>query len=267
MGVVVTDFLMTNFANILDYGFTASVEEEFDEIADGKLQRQKMLAQFYKPFHAEVSKTLDTAERASGERLLGTDPKTGKPVIARIGKFGAMVQIGSKDDEDKPKFSSLRSPLSLETVTLEQALKLFAFPKVLGEWEGKEISAAIGRFGPYIKWDSTFASLDKAAGDLIEHIDLARAIELVKNKLEADKNKYVHARDYDGGAIQVLRGRYGPYISFKKKNYKIPKDTAPEDLTLETCLSLMNLTGVAAAASETKVAKKKVTKKKVAKKK
>ncbi len=238
IGTVVNDFLVENFKNVLDYNFTAAVESKFDDIADGKLQWQEMIRDFYTPFHENIEQTLEHSERASGERVLGTDVKTGKEVIARIGRYGPMIQIGKVDDEEKPRFASLRKDQSIQTVTFEEAMKLFELPRVLGKTDdGQDISAAIGRFGPYVRVGKLFASIPKDATYDAYNISLAEGLELYKNKLEAEANKYIKTfpenEDY-----QVLNGRYGPYIKAGKKNVKIPKDVKPEDLTLEDCIKL-----------------------------
>lgn len=233
-GVVVNDFLVDNFDRILDYNFTASVEKEFDDIAQGQLEWNKMIDRFYGPFHTNVEETLENSERATGERKLGEDPKTGKPVIARLGRYGAMVQIGSPEDEDKPKFAGLRKDQSIQTITLEDALELFKLPRDLGEYEDKPVSANIGRFGPYVRFGNQFVSLKVKEGDDPMSVTLERAIELIEEKKEADKNKYIKTFDEDE-TVQVLNGRYGPYIKIGRKNFKIPKDVTPEDLTLEQC--------------------------------
>ncbi len=161
LGLVVTDFLNLHFTKVMDYSFTANIEEEFDEIAEGKMKWSTMVGDFYGPFHSGVEHTLETAERAVGERLLGTDEATGKPIIARMGKYGPMVQIGAPDDEEKPRFAKLKSSQSIETITMEEALELFKLPLTLGEHEGLEVSVNIGRFGPYVKWGEQFISIPK----------------------------------------------------------------------------------------------------------
>lgn len=241
IGMVVTDFLAEHFDKIMDYGFTANVEKQFDDIAAGQLVWNKMIDQFYGPFHDNVEKTLEHAERAKGERLLGTDPKSGKEVFARIGRFGPMVQIGKVDDEEKPKFASLLKEQSIETITFEEAMELFKLPRDVGEYEGKKITAAIGRFGPYVRWNSLFVSLKKDLGDDPLSVTQERAIELIQEKQEQEKNKYIKVFDEDP-SIQVLNGRYGPYIKAGKKNVKIPKDKVPEELTLEECKQLAEAT-------------------------
>lgn len=236
-GMVVTDFLAEHFKNIMDYSFTADVEKQFDDIAEGQLQWNKMIEKFYSPFHTNVENTLENAERAKGERVLGEDPKTGKPVIARIGRYGAMVQIGTVDDEEKPQFASLLKHQSIESITFEEALDLFKLPRDVGEFEGKKVTAAIGRFGPYIRWNNLFISLKKAEGDDPFTVDMSRASELIEIKKEQEKNKYIKTFDEDE-TVQVLNGRYGPYIKFGKQNVKIPKDMKPEELSLEDCKRL-----------------------------
>ena len=237
IGMVVNDFLVDHFKEILDYQFTADVERQFDEIADGQKKWNKMIASFYTPFHKTVESTLEHADRASGERLLGTDPESGKPIIVRIGRFGPMAQIGSADDEEKPRFASLLKTQSIETITFEEAMDLFKLPRKLGEYNGKEISAAIGRFGPYIRYNNLFASIKKQDGDDPFTITKDRAIELIEAKIKADKEKFIKTFEEDE-TVQVLNGRWGPYIKIGKKNYKIPKDKDPKQLTLEECIKI-----------------------------
>ena len=208
IGMVVTDFLVENFNQVLDYSFTAKVEEEFDEIAEGQTKWNKMIADFYKPFHLQIEDTLEHADRASGERILGNDPETGKPVIARIGKFGAMIQIGKTEDEEKPKFAGLQGQQTISNITLQEALELFKFPKLLGNYEGHEIIVAQGRFGPYVKFDNLFVSIPK--GEDINAVDLNRAIELIKEKQEAD----APIAEYEGFPVQKGVGRFGPFIKW-----------------------------------------------------
>ena len=243
IGLIVNDFLVEHFDKILDYNFTAAAEKNLDTIAEGKAKWQKMMADFYTPFHKKIETTLETAERASGERFLGNDPKTGKPVIVRIGRFGPMVQMGvsiSKEEEkegkEKPKFASLLKGQHLSTITFEEALKLFDLPRDLGEYEGKKVVAAIGRFGPYIRHDGKFVSLKKDVDDVMT-VDLERAIELIEEKKKLDRERFIKA--FEEEDIQVLNGRWGPYIKHKKKNFKIPKDVEAKDLTLEDCLELI----------------------------
>ena len=234
IGTVVNDFLVENFKSIMDYNFTADVEKEFDEIAQGQKKWNEMISQFYDPFHKTVEHTLEHSERAKGERLLGVDPKTGKNVYARIGRFGPMVQMGEGDGEEKPKYSKLRGELSIASITLEQALELFKLPKTVGTYENKEIIASIGKFGPYVRHDDKFYSLKE---DDPNSISLERSIEIIEAKRMADKEKIISTFE-ENKEVTVLNGRYGPYISIGKKNFKIPKDRDPKTLTLEDCLEI-----------------------------
>ena len=238
IGMVVNDFLTENFEDILNYNFTASVEEEFDQIANGKVSWSKMIDKFYKPFHKNVEDTLETSSRSVGERVLGEDPKTGKPVTAKIGPYGPMVQIGSKDDEEKPRFASLQRGQHLETITLEDALELFKLPRELGKYEDKKVVVSIGRFGPYIRHDAKFVSLKKE--DSPYKIELDRAIELIEEKREKDKEKTIKVFEEEPD-LQILNGRWGPYISYKKKNYRIPKGTKAEELTFKQCMEIVQV--------------------------
>ncbi|MBI1266912.1 MAG: type I DNA topoisomerase [Cryomorphaceae bacterium] len=237
IGIVVNDFLVLNFGDILDYNFTAKVEEEFDGIAQGEVQWTTMIKGFYSGFHKSVERTIETSERATGERELGNDPETGKPVIARIGRFGPMVQIGASDDEEK-RFASLLPDQSITSITLEQALTLFQLPRKLGEFEDKVVSAAIGRFGPYVKYGSMFVSIKEADGDSPYTITLQRAIELVKNKIEADAKSLLKTFTEDAD-VRILEGRFGPYIKAGKQNVKIPKDKVATELTWEEVKALI----------------------------
>ncbi|MBL4657420.1 MAG: type I DNA topoisomerase [Flavobacteriales bacterium] len=236
IGMVVTDFLVAHFGDVLDYNFTANVEKEFDQIAEGQKEWNEMISQFYAPFHKEVEETTETGERASGERELGVDPASGKPLIVRIGRYGAMAQIGHRDDEDKPKFASLLKEQSLETITFEEALDLFKLPRTVGEYEGHEIIAAIGRFGPYVRHDGKFFSLKKDVDDPMT-VDTERAIELIEAKRKLDRERLILSFD-ENKDVEVLNGRYGPYIKIAKNNYKIPKDQDPAMLTLAECLEI-----------------------------
>ncbi len=237
IGMVVTDFLEQYFTNIMDYQFTATVEEEFDLIADGKKEWTKMIDHFYKPFHKIVEKTTEHGDRARGETELGIDPASGKKVIAKIGRFGPVVQIGEATDDEKPRFASLLQGQRLETISLEEALELFRLPRSLGNYEEAEVVIGIGRFGPYARHNSKFYSLKKDIDNPLT-ISLDRAIELIEEKRKQEKNKLIQKFDEMPG-LEILNGRYGPYISFEKKNYKIPRGMTPGELSLEDCKSII----------------------------
>lgn len=237
IGMVVNDFLVEHFSDILDYNFTASVEKEFDEIAEGQKKWNQMIDRFYKPFHNLVEQTLEHSERATGERELGTDPKSGKRVIARIGRFGPMVQIGEVSDEEKPKFASLLKDQSISTISLEEALKLFLLPRKLGEYEGEELVAGIGRYGPYVRHGKLFASIPKEMDTDVYAISLDAGIKLIEEKKELQKNREIKTFP-ENEEVQVLNGRYGPYIKIGRQNFRIPKDVEPKSLTLEDCLRI-----------------------------
>ncbi|MCC6818179.1 MAG: type I DNA topoisomerase [Bacteroidia bacterium] len=239
IGTLVTDFLSEHFEQIMDYGFTAAVEKEFDEIAQGLIGWNKMIDGFYKPFHKDVDTTLATAERVSGERTIGIDPATGKTVSGRIGRYGPLVQIGNSDDEDK-KFASLRSGQTIETITLEQALELFKLPRFIGEYKGEKVTAAIGRFGPYIKFGSVFASIPKDK-DVFE-INLEDSIILIEAKIQAEKEKLIKKFSEDED-LEILKGRWGPYIAYKRNNFKIPKDVEATSLTFAQIMDLIEKQG------------------------
>jgi len=245
VGIVVTDFLVDHFTDIMQYSFTASVETEFDEIAEGKKVWNQMIASFYGGFHDKVKDVTDTVGKVSGERELGKDPVTGEKIIARIGPFGAMVQIGEKQEDEsapKPKFASLMQGQTIQKITLEEALDLFKLPRKVGDWEGKEIIASIGRFGPYLRYDGKFTSIKKVDEEDPLTIELDRAIELIKLKIQADKDRLI--ANFEGEPlVQVLNGRYGPFIQIsplkqKKINVKIPKGTEPSELSREECIDL-----------------------------
>lgn len=201
----------------MDYGFTARIEQEFDEVAMGKLRWSKMIDAFYNPFKEDVQKTIDTADRISGERDLGIDQASGKPVIARMGKFGPMVQIGSSDDEEKPRYAKLRPNQSIETINLDQALELFKLPITLGEYEGLEVSVAAGRFGPYIKWGEAFISLPRGVDPL--DVDMEKAVEFLKQKQEAD----APIGFYEGAPVTKGKGRFGPFIKWNDLYINVPR--------------------------------------------
>ena len=236
IGMLVNEYLEKHFPAILDYNFTAKVEKEFDDIAEGKLSWEKMIRHFYEPFHDTVEEA--TEEKGSfansQQRLLGTDPESGKNVYARVGRFGAMIQIGEsqKDGEgEKPQYASLQSGQLIATITLEEALQLFRLPRNAGEYEGKEITIGVGRFGPYVRHDGKFVSLAKT--DNPYTITQERAIELIEEKRKKEREKVIHVYETEG--IQVLNGRWGPYIAFNGANYKIPKGTDAASLSVEDC--------------------------------
>lgn len=238
IGNVVTKFLKSYFDNIMDYGFTALAEEEFDKISAGEAEWNKMIGTFYHGFKEKVESTKKNADRQSGERLLGKDPKTGKNLYVKIGRYGAIAQIGETTDENKPRFAGLNDGQSIEDITLEEALKLFDFPKFIGNFQGEELFIAVGRFGPYIRKGKSFYSIPKS--DNYMTLELDRAIEIIKAKDLADKNKLI--QEYKDEDIRVLNGRFGPYISHKKKNYKIPKTIDPKSLNLEQCKEIIEKT-------------------------
>jgi len=217
LGLVVTDFLIQYFDDIMDYSFTARIEEEFDEVAEGKMKWHKMIDDFYLPFKKDVDKTIETAERASGERELGVDPISGKIVIARMGRYGPMVQMGVADEEEKPHFAPLKRDQSIETITFEEALDLFKLPLTLGEYEGEEVYVNTGRFGPYVKFGEAFISIPKGEDPL--EMDLERAIELIKEKQKADAPIAM----YDGKPVTKGKGRFGPYIKWNDMFINVPR--------------------------------------------
>ena len=238
IGVVVNEFLTKYFPNILDYNFTAKVEEKFDDVAEGKLLWTDEINSFYTIFHPGVEEAMNMRlEHKVGERQLGVDPKTGKPVSVKIGRFGPLVQLGEGDAEEKPQFASLLKGQSVSTITLEEALKLFEFPRTIGEFEGKDVTVAVGRFGPYIKHDNKFVSIPKEYAPAA--ISLEEAVQLIVGKRDAETKKVVKtfAEDED---LQILNGRYGIYIAYKKSNYKIPKTVKnPAELTIEECKEII----------------------------
>jgi len=238
IGMLVNDFLVDKFGNIMDYQFTANVEKQFDEIAAGKLRWTDMIRQFYEPFHRQVDLVTSVRDVPRNERLLGVDPATGKNVYARMGRFGPMVQIGESNDTDKPQYARLQPGQYIETITLEQALALFKLPRSLGEFEGKEITVGTGRFGPYVRHDNKYFSLVKGKDDPYT-ITLERAIEIILEKREKENNRIIKTFEYKGSVMQILNGRFGPYLAFDGQNYKIPRDTDPTKLTLDDCVAIM----------------------------
>ncbi|RZM21503.1 MAG: DNA topoisomerase I, partial [Pedobacter sp.] len=217
IGEVVNDFLVEHFKDIVDFHFTATVEKEFDEIAQGLKEWTKMLHSFYTPFHKEVEVTLETADRANGERLLGIDPASGKNVYAKVGKFGPLVQIGQVDDEEKPKYASIAKSQSVATITLEQALEQFRLPFQLEDYEGKEVSVGVGRFGPYVKWGDAYISVPKNEDPLT--IDKDRAVEIINEKITADAPIAMH----NGLPVTKGTGRFGPFIKWNDLFINVPK--------------------------------------------
>lgn len=243
IGMVVNDFLTEYFPDILDYNFTAKIEEKFDAIAEGKLPWQNEMSDFYDRFHPEIEKMNSLRmEHKVGERRLGVDPKSGRPVSVKIGRFGPIAQIGEATDEEKPLFASLQPDQSVQTITLEDALKLFELPREVGRFEGKKITAAVGRFGPYVKHDSLFVSIPKEMSPV--SISEQEAIDLILKKREAEANKFIKSFP-DHPEIEIVNGRFGPYFTYlpegakKKINYKIPKGTDPVALSYEDVKKLI----------------------------
>ena len=243
IGTVVNGFLVQYFENILDYNFTADVEEEFDEIAEGKLVWNKMIGNFYHPFHKQIEKTLDESKKVSGEKLLGQDPQSGENVYVKIGRYGPMAQIGAGggvgDGTIKPRFAGLKKGQSIDTMTLEEAMELFKLPRQLGLFETDEVIVSTGRFGPFVKHKSTFYSLKKEDDPL--EITLDYAIDLIHEKRKKEKEKLIKTFAEDD-KLKILNGRFGVYISYDRQNYKIPKGKDPGDLTLEECLKIISET-------------------------
>ena len=239
IGVVVNEFLTSYFPNILDYNFTAQVEDVFDEIAEGNSKWAAEIASFYQSFHPSIDEAMNMRlEHKVGERQLGIDPVSGKPISVKIGRFGPLVQLGEGDTDQKPQFASLQKGQSIATITLEEALKLFELPRNLGTFEDKDIIVAIGRFGPYIKHDNNFVSVPKDLSPTA--ITLEEACQLIIDKRDADNKKVVKTFDQDADML-ILNGRYGIYISYKKSNYKIPRTIKePETLSYEQCLEIVN---------------------------
>jgi len=270
---IVNGFLTAHFTRYVDYGFTAQLEDALDEISRGERDWVPVLSEFWGPFHelVEEKEATVTREQAGQARELGTDPKSGKPVSVRMGRFGPFVQTGTREDEEKPKFAGLKPGQKMATLTLEEALELYKLPRKLGETpEGEPVSASIGRFGPYVRYADKFASIK---GEDPYTIDLPRALEVIREKKEADANRLI--QDFEAEGIQVLNGRYGPYITNKEKNARVPKDRDPKSLTLTECQELLEKAPMrrkrggkkkAAAKKKTTATKKKKTKKKAKKK-
>jgi DNA topoisomerase-1 len=236
IGIVVNDFLVEHFTEILNYNFTASVEKEFDEIAEGRMNWNDMISRFYKSFHKKVEDTLSKKEITKAERFLGNDPESGKPVYARMARFGAVTQIGETNGTEKPRYAQLRKGQNIESITLEEALDLFKLPRLLGQFEESDVTVSTGRFGPYALHKSKFYSLGK--GDDPYTVDLDRAMEIIGFKREKDSNKVIleFAEDKE---LLVLNGRWGPYIHYRKENFKIPRGADPKTLSFAECLKII----------------------------
>ena len=256
IGIVVNDFLLDFFPEIMDYNFTANVEKEFDEIADGKRHWAGHISDFYKDFEPKIDNIIQTKnEHKVGERVLGNDPKSGKPVSVKIGRFGPIVQIGSASDEEKPRFAQMKPGQTLETITLEEALELFSLPRTLGEYEGNTVTIGAGRFGPYIKHGSAYVTLPKTYDPMT--VTFEEATALIEEKQKAEAHRVIQKFDEEP-ELQVLNGRYGPYIAYKGSNYKLPKTVTPAELTLAECLDIVSKQQEGGKAP----AKRKYTKKK-----
>jgi DNA topoisomerase-1 len=232
IGILVNDYLTEHFGRVMDFSFTANIEKEFDRIAEEGVDWVKVMDDFYQPFHENVEHSIAHTEKVTGERVLGEDPTSGKPVIARIGRFGPMIQIGRVEDEEKPRFASLMEGQSIHSISFDEAMELFKLPRLVGEYEGQPIKANTGRFGPYIQHGKLFVSLKE---DTPFSVDEARSIELIEIKREQEANKFISSF----GDIEVLNGRFGPYIKQGKNNFKIPKGTDPKTLTEETCKAII----------------------------
>ena len=231
LGLVVTDFLKLHFSKVMDFNFTAKIEDEFDEIAAGKLLWSDMIDSFYKPFHITIEHTLETAQRAKGERELGFDPVSGKKVIARMGRYGPMVQIGHQDEEEKPKFAKLKASQSIETISFEEAMELFKLPRILGLFENEEVTINIGRFGPYAAHQKKFYSLNKEMDPYTVNLEEITPMIVEKRKAKEERTIKVFEKE----KIQLLRGPYGPYIKQGLRNFKLSKEQQDkvESLTIE----------------------------------
>ncbi len=256
IGIVVNDFLLDYFPEIMDYNFTANVEKEFDEIADGKRHWADHITEFYKEFEPKIEEIVQTKnEHKVGERVLGNDPASGKPVSVKIGRFGPIVQIGSASDEEKPRFAQMKPGQTLETITLEEALNLFSLPRTLGEYEGETVTIGAGRFGPYIKHGAAYVTLPKTHDPLTVTLEEAQELIDAKKKAEAERVIQNFTGEHE---LQVLNGRFGPYIAYQGSNYKLPKNVTPAELTIEECLDIVKKQQEGGKAP----AKRKYTKKK-----
>ena len=264
IGMVVNDFLVAYFPAVIDFNFTAKVEKDFDQIAEGKTLWSQSIANFYKVFHPIVEETAQMRiEHKVGERVLGTDPKTGRQVSVKIGRYGAMAQIGTTDDEEKPQFASLQKSQSIETITLEETLRLFDLPRNLGLFREKEVVIGVGRFGPYIRHNNKFVSLPKGVDPL--EIQLEEAITFIEAKEKKDSEKIIRVFEEEP-ELQILNGRYGPYIAFDKSNYKIPRTMKAEELSLEDCRQIIAETDKDKEAKPVKKTEKAAAKKSTARK-
>jgi DNA topoisomerase-1 len=244
IGSVVNTFLMEHFADIVDYNFTATVEKDFDDIATGKKQWRKVVDKFYVPFHKNIRLTQQTSHRTSGSRLIGVDPRTGRNLYAKIGRYGTLVQLGDTSNDEKPQFASMKKGQSIETITLEEALSLFELPRTVGQFEDHDVIVSIGKFGPYVRLDNKFYSLSK--NDDPYEVTLDRCIEIIKNKRAAEAEKerlrqlYPHLiGQYKDQPINSNIGRYGAYLSYNSENYRIPKTVDPLKLTLEEAIAII----------------------------
>ena len=256
VGTVVNDFLMKYFPEIMDYNFTANVEKEFDEVAEGEKEWTGMMGNFYQGFHPLVEKTMNTkTEHKVGERMLGVDPVSGKPVSVKIGRFGPVIQIGSAEDEEKPRFAQLVKGLSMETITLEEALDAFKLPRTLGEYEGTPVVVGVGKFGPYVRHNSTFVSIPKGTDPMAVSLD--EAVEMIQTKRETVVNKVIKTFENDPD-MQILNGRFGPYIAYQKKNYKIPEMVEPKDMDLEACFKVIELQKAKGETRKSRFSSKKI---------
>ena len=239
IGMVVNDFLMKYFPQILDYNFTAKVEKEFDDIAEGRKQWTNMIKKFYKDFEPTVEKTMNAREEhKAGERELGTDPNTGKPVFVKIGRFGPVIQIGTAEDKEKPRFAQLPAGKSMETITLDEALDLFSLPRTVGSYENSDVVIGTGRFGPYVLHDKKYVSLPKEADPMT--ISIEECIQLIEDKRKQETQRHLKSFEEDP-KLEVLNGRYGPYLAYDGKNYRLPKamHAKAAELTLEECMHVI----------------------------
>ena len=256
IGIVVNDFLLDFFPEIMDYNFTATVEKEFDEIADGKRDWADHISEFYKEFEPKIEEIIQSKnEHKVGERILGTDPVSGKPVSVKIGRFGPIVQVGSATDEEKPRFAQMKPGQTLETITLEEALGLFGLPRTLGEYSGETVTIGAGKYGPYIKYNGAYVTLPKTFDPMT--VTLEEAAQLIEEKKKAEAERIIKTFDEEP-ELQVLNGRFGPYIAYKGSNYKLPKSVTPAELTIEECLEIVKKQGESGKST----AKKRYTRKK-----